>query len=77
MNMAVEREQFGPSDVSLTGALAHVFDALIRRSDGTYTFRIRIDGEAVLPDGRRARILDRHLGVEVSDVIGRRKPLGA
>jgi hypothetical protein len=77
MKMAVKREQFDPASVSLTGALAHVFDVLIRRSDGTYTARLRIDGEVVLPDGRRVRFLDRHIGIEASDVIGRRMSAGA
>lgn len=69
--MSVLREQFESSQVSLSGVLAGIFDSLVRRKDGTYVFMLKVDGEAVLPDGRRVRV-NRHVWVPATDIIGRR-----
>lgn len=69
--MAVEVEQFQPSDVTLTGALTGIFDALTRRKNGQWYFRLKVDGEAQLPDGRRVRV-SRHIGIPATEQIGRK-----
>lgn len=69
--MAVQTEQFQQSDVALTGVLPGIFDGLFRRRDGRWMFRVLIDGEAVLPDGRRIRI-SRHIGIPATEQIGRK-----
>jgi hypothetical protein len=70
--MAVVVEQFGPEQCSVIGTLQNVFDGIRRRRDGTYVVSVKLDGEAVLPDGRRVRI-DKYVTLPACQCVGRRK----
>lgn len=72
--MPAQREEFGPKDVRLDGLSSAIFDSLYRRLDGTWMFRLRVDGEAVLPDGRRVRI-DRHIGIAATECVPPRQAI--
>lgn len=69
--MAVPREQFTATDCAVIGRLAGVFDSLLRRRDGTWMFRVRVEGEAQLPDGRRVT-LSRLVTMPATQQIGRK-----
>jgi hypothetical protein len=70
--MAVQREQYDAGQLSLTGALSQVFETLIRRADGTWVFTLKVNGEALLPDGRRIP-LNRVMPAKANQQIGRRR----
>jgi hypothetical protein len=69
--MAVQTEKYEASEVDLSGVFATIFDSLYRRKDGRWMFRLKVDEEATLPDGRRIR-LARHIAIPATEQIGRR-----
>lgn len=69
--MAVKVEKYEPNELPVSDGISGIFNGLKRRLDGRWVFFFRVEGEALLPDGRRVRI-SRHLGLQATEQIGRK-----
>jgi hypothetical protein len=64
-------ELYGIGDLVISGPLCRVCESIERSADGVWTFILKVDGEARLPDGRRIRV-SRHVGFPATEQIGRK-----
>lgn len=68
--MAVPKEHIRGDELAKTRGLPPVV-CLVRAEAGGWTFNFLVEGEAVLPDGRRV-VISRHVNLRATDYYGHR-----